>query len=527
MNEKMNSYLKRIKIISILYLSIPILIFLVCWLRYWLAGMLGILFVYGVYNYIKSELELDVNEVDERVDERIQEGHATGKRKSARKEEISVEQKNNNFSVLIFYVLLLSAGWTLISGIGGYSFQNWDFHFRNAVLHDLIDFSWPVVYQDHTVLTYNLTYWLPSAIAGKIFGWDTANFIMFIWSWGGLILIFSLLLYRTKTFLIWPIIVFIFFSGMDILGIIINTGQFPSLGTHLEWWSINQIQIQYSSFTTQLFWVFHQAIPAWLITILLLNEPKRTNLLPLFALCIPYAPFATIGLLPFVIYFFFRNKDKSDDKEVNKNYKLSYFVKTLRAGIKLHSLLIPLILFVVFGGFYMINDGTQSDNGFILSNNNIELVLPYLLFCLLEFGIICVFLFPKFRKEGLFILTVIILLCVPLYRSGFSNDFCMRVSIPALIILCVYSVEYLSKVKKRLYFYAFTAVLAIGAITPVYEGSRAIINLLNGQELVTDAVKTFSNHATRPTDGATIHIQNFISKEYPSGYFPQYLQKNK
>ncbi len=42
--------------------------------------------------------------------------------------------------------ILLIGFWVWLSGIGGYAFQNWDFHTRNAIFRDLVIYRWPVYY---------------------------------------------------------------------------------------------------------------------------------------------------------------------------------------------------------------------------------------------------------------------------------------------------------------------------------------------------------------------------------------------
>ncbi len=178
---------------------------------------------------------------------------------------------NSQFPILrtIFYLLLLTGLWVFLSGVGGYAFQNWDHHWRNAVLHDLITYNWPVVYSSPekgpiTMLVYYVGYWLPAALAGKIFGWQAANFVLFLWTWLGVFLVISHLSLKLKTTALKAALLLIFFSGMDALGVLLFANEYPTLWPpiqHLEIWSGN---LQYSSFTTQLFWVFNQVIPAWL-----------------------------------------------------------------------------------------------------------------------------------------------------------------------------------------------------------------------------------------------------------------------
>ena len=94
--------------------------------------------------------------------------------------------------MIIFSLLFI---WLLFSGIGSLSYQNTDYEVRNAVLHDLIDYKWPVTY-DFTNLSsnyqnvlnassakfvYYFTYWLPASIIGKIFNYQVANIFLFIY----------------------------------------------------------------------------------------------------------------------------------------------------------------------------------------------------------------------------------------------------------------------------------------------------------------------------------------------------------
>ena len=63
---------------------------------------------------------------------------------------------------------------------------------------------------------------------------------------------------------------------MDIVGLLL-TGNPSVIETrlcekiHIEWWARFY---QFSSFTTQLFWVFNQAVPAWIATLLVLSTKR-------------------------------------------------------------------------------------------------------------------------------------------------------------------------------------------------------------------------------------------------------------
>src|SRR6266545_7483244 len=181
----------------------------------------------------------------------------------------SPESLDFGVSYTIFPAIILTGLWVFLSGVGGYAFQNWDHHWRNAVFRDLITNDWPVVYSlpEHgpiKMLVYYVGYWLPAAIAGKLFGWKFANLILFLWTWLGVLLMVLQLSIKLKASLLKTMFLLVAFSGMDALGVILFAKEYPTLWPpvqHLEIWAGN---LQYSSFTTQLFWVFNQSVPAWL-----------------------------------------------------------------------------------------------------------------------------------------------------------------------------------------------------------------------------------------------------------------------
>ena len=186
--------------------------------------------------------------------------------------------------IILVSVAILGV-WVLLSGVGGYAFQNWDHHWRNAVFRDLINYQWPVIYPTQDIadvntplamLAYYVGFWLPAASIGKLFGWEIANLSLFIWTWVGVVLVVVLLQKRFKAAPLAVILLLIFFSGMDILGMLLRHRINP-LDAFSFWPPIARLEnwttlVQYSSNTTQLFWVFNQAIPSWLVIVLFITQ---------------------------------------------------------------------------------------------------------------------------------------------------------------------------------------------------------------------------------------------------------------
>ena len=210
--------------------------------------------------------------------------------------------------------LIVLGCWVVLSGIGGFAFQNPDHHIRNAIFKDLIHYEWPVIYPpvdspqngSSYGLIYYLGYWLPAALIGKFVGWQAANVVLFLWTLLGVFITTTLIKLRINVSLFLSSLLLIFFSGMDILGTIVirsvSPDTYPTLWppiTAIEWWVAGSFQ--FSSFTTQLFWVFNQAIPAWICVGLILNTSDRRFVYFIWALCFFFAPIPSLGLLPLTL----------------------------------------------------------------------------------------------------------------------------------------------------------------------------------------------------------------------------------
>lgn len=83
--------------------------------------------------------------------------------------------------------LLVLAGitvWLAASGIGGFCMQSGDWHKHNAILHDLIDYDWPVKYSlpegNEGLLSYYIFSYLFPALVGKVAGFRWAELAMLL-----------------------------------------------------------------------------------------------------------------------------------------------------------------------------------------------------------------------------------------------------------------------------------------------------------------------------------------------------------
>ena len=389
--------------------------------------------------------------------------------------------ENKKFWLITIVVLCL---WVLMSGIGSFMYQNSDFVARNPMYRDLCTYEWPVIYdlsqQSDAVkaitgsgtvaFSYYLTYWLPPALLSKIFSFDELgrNVSLYFYTVIGIFLtLYNLCRYFKKTSYA-ILTVFIFFSGMDVIGyvcqrILPDAAQANGSGylkifsvliyEHFEWWAG---LFQYSSNTSLLFWVFNQSVGVWLIVILFLQVRSNKNSLALSSLTFAYSAWAVFGMIPLALWSAFK---------IHKKF---------RDAFTLQNILIPLLILIVYGSFYLTGNGAQG-KPFYLNVKNTEDLYVYALFILLEFGIYMLIMGKTAVKYDFYHVVLIELLLFPFYT--FDGNLIMRETISTLFVLMVLVLKFLfekdTSLRKRKI--VLVIALAIGAYTPVSEMNRSII----------------------------------------------------
>ena len=490
---------KTIDTISLLFLETPLLIFLFYWTNQYIGCITGgVIFSFHYYNWKKS--------------------------------------KEKVIEIKIFYLMLIfliCMVWVFWSGIGGYFFQSSDHGARNAIYNDLLNFNWPVIYEKGRYLNYYFGYWLPPAFITKLiisfFSVDTlkiGEFILYIYT---VIFVFIIILQILKRFTITKkniiilISCLIFFSGLDVCALIIKLllkGDFnfsyelakwwnydDSIFNHIEWWANHW---QYSSNTTQLFWVFNQALPAWLATLLILNRNDFKQDLYIGVLTLFLAPFPACGLIIISIGKFFLNKNNIKEQ-----------IKSIISKENIFSVLFLIIISL----FYIGNSRVKVINGqklfSIIKFHDFELKDYILLNLHLIFEILLFIPIVKNSKYKIqAYMCIIYLLILPFINFRGSYDFQMRSSIPELFFIMLILMEQLVdfdkcslKLKKLI-----LLIVIFGSITPLVEFARGIkyMHIYGKTSNFNEMVSTFSN----------LEDENFIGTNfYESKYYK--VLKNK
>ena len=418
MGQKLDRFMYDI---SIIYIALPVFIFLAGWLRLLIAIPVCAVFLISIFLLQKNKPE-----------------------------PVAWRLTRKDTGVIVA-VLLILALWVFLSGIGGFSFQNFDFDDRNAIFRDLINKSWPAIYNfpvESTgmiegigeiplqgMLSYYIAFWLPAALFGKLFGWYAANAFLYFWALTGAALVVYYIFRTLRRTSVWSVLILIFFSGLDIVGYILRyKGEIPSIISHIEWWS----EYQYSSNTTLLFWVFNQVLVPWLVMLLLLNMKNTKSLFFLYALLFIYGPFPFLGFFPFVLwkaykgYPVFSGAEKSAGKSTLSKllYRcLCWFCDGVRRAVSFENLAGGISLLTIF---YLYFSNNVASGRYMGLNFIIPAYFPFFVF---EVGLYLLLLFVYFRKDPAYWICLISLLLIPLYKVGDYQDFCMRVSIPAIFMI--------------------------------------------------------------------------------------------
>lgn len=442
---------KKLALSAYLYMVIPIVIFFIGWLKVWLGiGLSGIL-LYGLYFLITRRY-----------------------------------QEEEYFYIEIKGIVLLSAVvavWIFMTGIGGYFYQRWDWHTRNAILRDLIDYSWPVIYPETgNALVYYYVFWMVPALVGKALGWAAANLTLYIWSVVGIGISMLLLcrlfsLYTTKKILI-LLYVYIGWGGLNLLGAIgMNVFGFGGtlMGGYFGWPDA-VTGYQYTPNSCLLEWVFNQVIVPW-VAIPLFLQDQRLDTLAYVGLCVlPFAPMPFVGLfILLAVWAVSQIVEMLRRKNGRQLLKLLFSVPNMTAVLS---------IFPVFLFFFQCNVAANNDSGrggigwYIQPENFSKTHLVVLMvFYILEFLVYSAVLYQENKRNLLFYAANLLLIVCPLVRIGEGRDFCMRASIPPLFLLMILVIRQLIKAwEEKLSFRTFVLIsfLVISALSAAASWGEAL-----------------------------------------------------
>ncbi|MGN1416345.1 MAG: hypothetical protein ACI4XF_05855 [Oscillospiraceae bacterium] len=529
---------KKLKLSVIIYTVLPIIFFYVGWLNTAAAIIFTLLILAAAAFSMRRA------------------GSADGER-----EGISVSKRN------LVILAAIAFAWCFFGGQGGFVSQTSDHLIRNKIISDMILKDWPVTYCDgQNMLCYYIAYWtIPTSLGKAVFlisgsefaGLLTGNITLLLQSFAGVFLTFLLVCVLTcKNSSPRPIlaaVMFILFSGLDIIGLIL-TGQ--SAGAdHYEWWASH---FQFSSNTTCLYWVYNQTIPIWPLMLCLINEKKMKDFAFLGLLAFPYGPFPFVGIVLFclikaAILLVDGAKEKNMRSEIMSALSLQNIISVFAVA--------PVFI-LYFTSNIILNSGNSQGSavqdeiytGFRLHNVLTGIVAEgdifgflsflgtHFLFILLEVGIysILTVIAYKNRERTMIIAVTVLLMMIPFFQIGYSYDFAMRVSIPGLVYICIMMIrlihdnlpdgrigDLIGLFRKNRFLAAACLVMFFGSLTPIREIQRELFNTIEYAVRSDDGPEYFSGFDYDRIITLEDENQNgnFFAVNYKGSPFYKYLCK--
>ncbi len=429
---------KWIYVLAYLYLFISVAIFLLGNVKYSISIPVVILLVIAVWKAILNAPKMTIN---------LLENHKKG---------------------IIMIAIIIA--WVIFAGVGGFVWQNiWDHKFRNAIFMDLVGKSWPVI-QDGKALCYYLGFWLPSAIVGKIAGLEIGYVFQILWAVIGITIAFGMICQYLKKIKIRNIIIFIFYSGLDVF-LFLLFSKLPikeSLlqiigGRHIE---LATTYFNSSSNTTLLFWLYNQIIPFWVGMMLLLQQKNSKSIGLIYAMLLLYSPFPLVALAPVMVYLVWKKPETEEESTLIKKW-----MSRIKKACTFENI-VSLLLIVIIGLFMKSNTAVGKISILELNGENI---LKYLCYLFFEFILYLIFIYKQNRKDVILNILIGITFMMPFILLGNSYDFAYRTCIPlAFYIMLLVMKELQNKKRNKKIQIALIIILCLGAVTPMTEMIRTV-----------------------------------------------------
>ncbi len=473
--------------ISLLYLLIPVVVFVLGWLSWLIALPLTALITYVLLSTFPRSQHSD---------------------------------PTNPFTLkTIVFSGLTSLAWVATSGVWNLGFgrtQDWDV-MRNDMLSTLTKYSWPVTntFADSSSLwtmRHYLAFYLPGPLIGKATG-ENLSVTLFatgIWMALGVWIAFLLLLdlfsrFGNRKYII--LFLFAGFSGLDAIGSRIQgtLSLRPSSlikGGHIEWWAE---RFQFSSNSTLLHWVPQHAIPSWigaLLVIHIVRSRKSLSLIPIISVAmVLWSPFSALGVTLLALLLL-----------INAGLFVE-FINSIRAlRFRTFAILltaIPLVLFLQSGT-------SEIPRSFLFSNgdfsHNVALLAKFIP---LEFGSIAILtgLIIRQKAKELAIISVALSM-VLMVVIGLNNDFAMRVSPALLVVIMVNAGEALITPSRSRRIHTqriiLVCILVFGMITPLFE-------MISRYQTPHTGLQSPCIETTCESDFTSLELRNYNWSETPAG----------
>lgn len=329
-----------------------------------------------------------------------------------------------------------------------FAFNVWDWEKHYAIFNLLIKEDWPPVIKldEHTwFLRYYLGWYVMPALFVKIFGLPLLP-VLTVWTAVGLFIALFLAfhsLQRTSHFFI-AALVFFFFSGLDIVGALLNNYVPPSFP---HWPQIWAGWGEIWPALTGIAWVPQHVICGWIgACLFLFNRRLAVRYSAVIVVVIAlWSPFCAVGLLPIAAWVMYK-----------EGIKTSFTLQNLLVA---PVFAIPIALYLTQSTAQMPFTFAWQHHAFSLRSLALFIIAEFLL-------IISIFYNLRPKDRTLIVVLGLFLTSLCFVRFGVLNDLLMRGSIPAICILSVWMSKSLLQSKnwskELLIIYMVVASLPVG-----------------------------------------------------------------
>lgn len=329
-----------------------------------------------------------------------------------------------------FRLLLGLCAFSAILLIGGgalhFVYAPSDWRTRDAVLADVSREWLPFVYDDAAgqyVLRAPLGMYMLPGLAGRAFGLTAAHIVMWLQN---SIMLGAILYVFARLGRGWPhALVMLAFSGCAALGVLIYwLLSDRTLIDHMVRYGMDSWNpyFQYSGSLVQLFWVPNHALPGWWLAALMILQAQRKVDLATLGATVGAAMFwSPLAILPAFGWVAL---------QALIDLRASLVSKRLWALVAIAPCFLPIALYMVVGAGSIEHGVAASKPMFVV------IYLVFVIAALAPAAYVLAYhehLRPELRAPLVY--SVGILLLLPMFSFGPSNDLVMRGSIPALTIL--------------------------------------------------------------------------------------------
>ena len=492
--------IKNLKILTVSYLLIPNLLFLLTWLNPIWASISVIASVVSFYQYWKYTQKNEENDA------------------ALRTEKINL----NSLIYLIIFTLILGVFFSLGNfGLG----QSYDYFKHNTIVKELIEKPFPVVYENETrygilnepaILGYYIAYYLPTAIICKFIGIAYSNILLFIWGGIGIFISFCWLYFLSPKNLNIVLVIVLFLLGATLFKpylyahyLLKNIVSLPMIQYFI--WpsgiSFNLINIHYSPqhyivSTVGVFFVYYETFI------------RKDNRFVLFFVALllmwSFLGAFSVGIIAgfLVIYRRFSN--------------FFTFANIIGGGI---------VAFIM-AAYFLAHFQDNRYSGFIWTFADISgylyqkpfiSILALVGYCAFEVGVYLFFMYRVFASKSvdkdkltLVFFCAAYFIISPLFRLGFNNDLAMRLISTIKIVLFLLIIGTYAEMLKSQISVRF---LRIYMVFTIILGVFSSFTTLKWDKVPTIAESPNINKADIPQE---IFLQYFAKK---NSFFGNYLMK--